>query len=303
MGRRLIMKTQKERIIQLLGMAFKSRSSTRSLAIANQILEIDSQVPEALLIKADNIDNDKERAEILKQALDAVDNNGCIYLKDDNDLFRLVVNQRLAFNLFTLNDLDGAFTACEKVLSSDESLLEEFDGLQLIKALYYRIMLARREWQKILAETMQDSEHSPAWAYSRLIAAYMLAPGKNKKSLCAKMFWDALIISPQIPFYMLGYAPEPDDNANTKDFDDFNFALMYYDVLSVSKDFFNWFSRGVILFGLLTNRFDAKERDYMIDAIDSLGGYEEYERMNKIIMEREDSAVIEALAAHKCLTQ
>lgn len=299
------MKTKEERIRQLLGMAFKTKSSARSHAIANQILEIDSQIPEALLIKADCTENDKERSEVLIKALEAIDAHGCVN-DSDNDLFRLVLNQRLAFTLFALNNFDGAFTACEKVFSileADDSLSEDFDGYNVTKDLYYRIMLARKEWQKILAETMQDSEHSAGWAYSRLIAAYMLAPGKNKKSLCAKMFWDALIISPQIPFYMLGYAPEPDDNASSKDFDDFNFALMYYDVLSVSDDFFHWFSRGVILFGLLTNRFDAKERDYMIDVIDSLGGYEEYEHMNNIIMERDDTAVIEALAAHKCLTR
>ena len=300
------MKSKQDRIKQLLGMAYNTTSSARSLAIANQILEIDSEVPEALMIKADNIENDKTRADLIKRALDSLEKNGSTN-PEDKDLLFVVLNQRLAFTLFTLGQLDEAFISCEKVLESDLSTIEDDEDEDInrnaTKALYYRIMLARKEWQKILAETMKDSEHSPAWAYSRLIAAFMLAPEDNRKTLCAKMFWDALILAPEIPFYMLGYSPEPDDDSNPQDFANFNFAVMYYDAISVSEDFYNWFSRGVILFGLLTNRFDSKEREYMLDVLDTLGGYEEYEQMNNIIMEREDSAVIEALAAHKCLSK
>ena len=83
--------------------------------------------------------------------------------------------------------------------------------------------------------------------------------------------------------------------------EEFEFALMYYDAFSISDDFFNWFSRGAILFGLLSNRFDAKEREYMLDVIDTLGGYEEYEKMSKVLVEADDAAIIEALAANKCL--
>ncbi len=39
----------------------------------------------------------------------------------------------------------------------------------------------------------------------------------------------------------------------------------------------------------------------MIDALDNLGGFDEYERMKNILVETEDSAVIEALTANKCL--
>ena len=207
------MKSKQDRIKQLLGMAYNTTSSARSLAIANQILEIDSEVPEALMIKADNTENDKIRADLIKRALDSLEKNGSTN-PDDKDLLFVVLNQRLALTLFTLGKLDEAFNACEKILESNYSTIEDDDdeniNMSATKALYYRIMLARKEWQKILAETMKDSEHSPAWAYSRLIAAFMLAPEDNRKTLCAKMFWDALILAPEIPFYMLGYSPEPD---------------------------------------------------------------------------------------------
>ena len=114
------------------------------------------------------------------------------------------------------------------------------------------------------------------------------------------MFWDALIIAPDVPFYMLGYYGEPEDGDDNGDFD---FALIYSDVVNMSDDFREWFTRGTALFGLLTNRFDGREREYMLDVLDAFGGYEEYERMSGIMMEADDESVIETLAANKCLTE
>ncbi|MBR0315400.1 MAG: hypothetical protein IJQ99_00835 [Synergistaceae bacterium] len=101
---------------------------------------------------------------------------------------------------------------------------------------------------------------------------------------------------------MLGFFDEPEDDEDDESIiSDFDFAVLYYDVLSFSDYFHDWFSRGVVLFGLLSNRFEGKERDYMIDALDSLGGFNDYERMSKILVEGDDMAVIEAMAANKCL--
>ncbi|MBQ3654039.1 MAG: hypothetical protein II954_06455, partial [Synergistaceae bacterium] len=118
---------------------------------------------------------------------------------------------------------------------------------------------------------------------------------------CANMFWDALILAPDVPFYMLGYLPEPDETDGEEAQENFDFAVMYYDTISVSEEFLRWFTRGVILFGLLSQRFDEKEREYLLDVLDTLGGYEEYERMSSIILESDDAAIIEMLAANKCL--
>ena len=171
-----------------------------------------------------------------------------------------------------------------------------------LKSLWYRIMLELEEWQRVLAETMRDEERNLAWAYSRLVSAYMLAPDKERvKGVCANMFWDALILAPDVPFYMLGYLPEPDETDGEEAQENFDFAVMYYDTISVSEEFLRWFTRGVILFGLLSQRFDEKEREYLLDVLDTLGGYEEYERMSSIILESDDAAIIEMLAANKCL--
>lgn len=293
----------RNRIAQLLTMAWGTNSTARISAIAGQILELDPDNPEALMLKADNTDNAAVRAKILTHALDSL-NTSQTFNPDDRDILYLVLNQRMAFTKFSDNQLDEALKFCTISLkfAEEHPELEDTEGGDGMKSLYYRILLEHHNWQAVLAQTMRDEEHGLAWAYSRLIAAYMLAPEQGR-SLCASMFWDALMLGPDVPFYMLGYFGEPEDSNDTRAMSDFDFAVMYYDVLSVSDDFFNWFSRGVVLFGLLSGRFTEKERDYMIDVLDNLGGYYEYEKMSVLIKEGDDESVIEMLAANRCLSE
>lgn len=291
----------KERIDQLLSMAWNTQSTARTLAIVSQILEIDPDNVDALIMKADNTQDSDARTKILLQALEALNNpeNSGI---DERDILLYVVNQRLAFTMFYANRFRDAFAHCEAALNSgavDDNPDAE-DSIDDLKALYYRLLIEAKDWKRILAETMRDEEHSLAWGYSRLIAAWMLAPD-NARRICAGMFWDVLMMGPDVPFYILGYFPEPDDDATEQAHDEFDFAVLFYDAVSVSEDFFRWFSRGSILFGLLSGRFEEREREYLLDVLDTLGGYEEYERMSSIIVEGDDEAVIEMLSANKCL--
>lgn len=296
-------KNRKSRINQLLTMAWTTKSTARIIAIANQILELDPNNTEALIMKADNIDDANKRIELLRKALDSLDKpDSCN--SEDRDFLRLVLNQRMAYTFFAVNNIDEALSFCEAALKceAEQKDSDAVDDGGAMKALYYRILIERKDWPKILSETMKDEEHSLAWGYARLVAAWMMAPD-NGRAVCANMFWDVLMLAPDVPFYMLGYFPEPEDDAEPESHNDFDFAVMYYDVLSVSDYFFQWFSRGTILFGLLSNRFDEREREYMLDILDTLGGYEEYERMSYIIVEGDDEAVIEMLAANKCLAE
>ncbi|MBQ9419448.1 MAG: hypothetical protein IJU31_03625 [Synergistaceae bacterium] len=297
-------KNDSERIDQLLSMLWSSKSKTRTKAIADQILEINPHRVEALIIKSDTCDNARDMAKFLEKALSAL-KAPKNFAPDDRNLLFLTINQRLAWCYMTVGQSDKAFKACETAVkfmeehAGDESLYDEKNNT-LVKALYYRLLIDRKEWQKILSEAMRDSDITLARAYAKLIAAWCMSKEKAR-SVCASLFWDVLTIAPDVPFYMFGYFEEPDENAEPEADEDFNFALMYYDVIKVSQEFYDWFTRGVILFGLLSGRFDEREEEYMIDALDSLGGFDEYERMKNILVETEDSIVIETLAANKCL--
>ena len=297
-------KNNNERIEQLLTMAWNTSSTARILAIANQILEINPDRVEALVIKADNINDAKESIKLFEHALKVLDEpDNCA--PDDRDLYFLTINQRIAFAYLGAGEPDEAFKACEIAVkfaeehSDDEYITDEVNN-SLMKALYYRVLIDRHDWQRILTDSMRDPENTLGRAYAKLIAAWFISPEHNK-NVCANLFFDALSIAPDVPFYILGFFDEPGDNEPEEAYEDFHFALMYYDTVSITDEFYNWFSKGVILFGLLSGRFEDKEQDYMIDVIDNLGGFDEYEKMKNILVETEDSAVIEALAANKCL--
>ena len=284
----------------LLDQAYESEDEAEIARLVDRVLELRPDDPEALLLRADLTEDDGERLSILTGALDAVrtvlKQHGVEeeeYVEDALGLVYLALLQRMAFTLFAVGDDDAALQAVEELLRHD------LEGDDSAKNLYYRILTERAEWSRILAEAMRDTNHQPGWAYSRLAAAFMLARDARGRATAAQMFWDALLMGPDIPFYMLGYLPEPEDEAEDADF---TFAMLYADVWSTSRELLNWFSRGVILFGLLSGRF-GEERDGMLEILDSLGGREEFDRMCAVIRDSDDTAIIETLAAHHCLAE
>ena len=281
-----------ERISHLLNDAWNSPTSKKALSLARKVLTISPANTEALIITADNTDDDAERRSTLLRALESL-NDENNYQPGEKEELSFSVNYRLAYTYFMMRNFPEMLASCEAAMNA----LDDPDSEEDTASLHYRALIGLGQWQKILALTMKDETHGLAWGYSRMIAAWMTGGGR---ALCAKMFWDALIIAPDVPFYMLGYYGEPEDGDDNGDFD---FALIYSDVVNMSDDFREWFTRGTALFGLLTNRFDGREREYMLDVLDAFGGYEEYERMSGIMMEADDESVIETLAANKCLTE
>ena len=283
---------------ELLDRAYESEDEAEVEALVERALELEPDNPEALLLRADLTDDDEERLSILRGALEAVR----VVLKDmevapeefaedELGLVYLALLQRAAFTFFSVGEDEEALHAAEELLRYD---LED-NGAS--RNLYYRILVEKGEWQRILDETEQDVDHQLGWAYSRLAAAFMSDSCAEGRPAAARMFWDAVIMSPNVPFYMLGYFPEPEGEAEAEDF---NFATLYADVWNASRDLLNWFSRGVILFGLLSGRF-GEEQDSMLEILTSLGGRAEYDKMSALIMDSDDAAIIETLAAHHCL--
>lgn len=293
---------------ELLDKAYESEDEGEIAALVDQALELEPDNPEALLLRADLTEDDEERLSILTGATEAVrtvlaemgvpeeefeeDELGTVYL---------ALLQRKAFTLFSVGDDEAALSAVEELLRHD--LDRDIGDNGAAKSLFYRILIERGEWKRILDETAGDGDHQLGWAYARLAASFMLDKDAKRRAESAQMFWDALVMAPNVPFYMLGYLPGPeDDDADDEENEDFNFACLYEDVWSLSRDLLNWFSRGVILFGLLTGRF-GEESGSMLEILGSLGGREEYDRMSALIHDSDDETVIETLAAHRCLAK
>lgn len=276
---------------ELLDRAYNSDNDDEILELVKRALELEPDNPEALLFLSDLTEDVDERLDILLNtinnvhaALEDLNVPHEFYSEHDLGVVYLALLQRAAFTLFEAGDDERAMQFIEELLSYD------IDDDGAVKSLYYRILIERCEWEKIIYETEQDENHELGWAYARVAAAFMT---KNIKQ-AEKFFWEALMMSPNAPFYMLGYFTEPIDENSSEDLNDFNFAILYTDVWSISRDLLNWFSRNVILFGLLTGRFknfsavnalygaNANNEDQsaeMLEILKSLGGRADYKKL------------------------
>ncbi|MDR1730863.1 MAG: hypothetical protein LBR61_02085 [Synergistaceae bacterium] len=285
---------REEDVYELLDRACESEDASEMAALVDRALELDPDNPEALLFKADLMEDEEGKLPVLERALAEAERylqeeglSGNDILEDETGQVYLALLQRLAYLLFFMERDDEAMERVEEFLRYDSEEQES------VKDLYYCILLEREEWSKVLETAMQDSERTLGWAYARVIASFMLLNGKNPDSLC-KMLWEAVRMSPNVPFYMMGYIPDPVDESEEES-EDFHFAVLFENVLSLSRDFLNWFSCATILFGLLSNRF-GEEREDMEEILDALGGKADYEEISRQLPGGlDDRTIVDAL--------
>lgn len=289
-------KNIKNKVQDLLFKAYDHPSDKKALELADEVLTLDPENPEALMIKADRIDNDNEKMPLIIRAINEI--NKGTRQDEDYDLLSYALKQRLAFIYFSLKEYDKVFEITRELMKIDPDEIAIVDLYGMARNLHYRTLIELRRWSEILSDSMRDEIHDAAWAYARLIAAFVLSSRDNYENnrTCSRMFCEAMKIAPEVPFYLLGYYDEPDENEDSETLESFNFALMFCDVMDISDEFLAWFSKGAMLFGIFTNRF-GREYDHIIDAIDALGGYDEYETLSKIMLESDDEAVLEMLAS------
>ncbi len=293
-------KKNNESIQILLLRAYDSQNDEKALEFIEKILALDPENPEALMLKADKTENDNEKLKLINLALKELKKDS--RNSDENELLTCALQQRLAFIYFSQKKYDDVLKITRNISDLNSNGFFDSEHSIMLRALHYRTLIELRKWSEILSETMRDEIHDSAWAYSRLLAAFILSSKNSIENnrTCSRMFCEALKIDPEVPFFMLGYRDEPDDEEDLYNNPlielSFNFALMFYDTLNISGEFSTWFSKGTMLFGLFTNRF-GREYEFVIDAIDSIGGYNEYEVLSTNMFESDDEAVLEMMAS------
>ena len=292
-----------DEVYEILDKAYESDDADEIAELVERALELDPDNPEALLLKADLIEDDEERLPILEQALEEVRRyfedeglSGDDILEDAMGLVYLGLLQRAAFTFFALERDDRSLELVEELLRYDH------EDQAMAKTLYYRILLEREEWSQVLEETMKETERGLGWAYTRIVASFMLSDVKSEENGAGleklnKMLWEAVRMAPNVPFYMLGYIPDPVEESEPEE-ENFHFGLLFENVWSASSEMLNWFSKAVILFGLLSGRFGGESGD-MEEILAALDGASEYEELTLSLTgaPEDDNAILTALAA------
>ncbi|MDR1874997.1 MAG: hypothetical protein LBQ90_08320 [Synergistaceae bacterium] len=283
-----------EDIYEILERAYETEDPDEMESLIDRALELEPDNPEALLLRADLIEDETEKLSILERALAEVkryfqenDVTGDEIPEDGMGMVYLALLQRTAYTLFFMERDEEALEMAEEFLRYDNEDRESMKGL------YYCILLEQEEWSRVLGETMEDTERTLGRAYARMIAMFMLS--KEDSADVDRALWEAVRMAPNVPFYMMGYIPDPVDES-VEESEDFHFSILFENVWSISRELLNWFSRATILFGLLSGRFGG-EKDDMREILDALDGSADYEELVQHLPDDADDQTILAVLA------
>jgi tetratricopeptide (TPR) repeat protein len=274
-----LMPAKHENIEELLEIAYESDSPEEISKIAKIILGHNPNHPEALFLLADTLEDDEEQLILLRRAYKIAKKD--FYeefdegeegeaLDSDSGIVYSGIIQRMIIPLADKEKIEDAF-----VLAQELRKLDPENQIQS-HALFYYMLLKKKDFSCILEETMKDSIHSLAWAWARFIAVFELSGECNSTE---KYFWEAIQMGPDVPFYMFGKYEEPNDDSEEDD-EDFTFALLFSEHIScISIELAAYVMSRVNIFGLLSNRItneDTEEYGSAMEILRSSGLMDNY---------------------------
>ncbi|NLB83662.1 MAG: hypothetical protein GX791_05395, partial [Synergistaceae bacterium] len=210
-----------ERIDELLDEAYSTDDEEEMERLAREVLEMDEENVEALILLADAGEFSDEKIDILERARDilAADvesllaNEDASFLEDDTGMLYIAVLQRLGFAHFSEGNDEKALEIALEIQRHDP------EGETLGKTLYYTVLLDMKRDAEVLEEALKDDMESPAMLHARAIASFRLTGGDRG---AYRALWDAFAAGPEIPFHILGYSGEPEDDATEDEYEDYN---------------------------------------------------------------------------------
>ncbi len=198
-----------QQIEDLLDKAYGSEEVEEVHRLAQQVLELDGDNVDGLVLLADTTEDDEERLRCLRRAreLAAPAPGESFDLAEGEEPFYVGILHRLGGALLFEIPREAADVARE---------LLSFDGEEVVtlgRPLLYASLLRLGEFDHVLEmvdkeEELQDGELSVEGAYARALALFR-SKGNGEESLEALL--EALGIAPDLPFYLLDFWVEPDE--------------------------------------------------------------------------------------------
>jgi hypothetical protein len=252
---------KKEEINSLLDQAYGSDDDEEIKALSMKVLGIDPDHPEGLLLLADMTEDAEQQVALLERALprarrkfeNSHGDAGDEFHDSDPWLLYMGVMQRLGFALFPDGDLERVLDIAEDLVKNDP------EDRTLGKSLYYRCLLEMEKYGEILKKCLTDDNITPAMQHAKALSLFTLE-GPTDDSYSA--LWDVFKVGPDIPFFLLGYWPEP-DTEDEREEEDFNFSLLFEEAWSRNEETLNWLAKAAVLFGYFTNRLNERTLENM----------------------------------------
>lgn len=261
-----------QKIEQLLDEAYTTDDPGEMERLARKILNYDRDNVEAIILLADVAEDSREKIALLQKARCLLEKDleespvpeGTAFLDDELGMLYAAVLQRLGFSYLSEGE-------DEKALEIAHSIME-FDPEQqtLGRTLYYRLLVDMHEYAAILEECLKEREPFPAMLHSKAIAAFRLS-GASMPAYRA--LWEAFAADPDIPFHILGYYEEPDEEAEEEELESYSLAMLFEDAWLTEGDaaLANWIAGGTILLGLAASLFPEENTEKMLVLADALG--------------------------------
>ncbi len=261
-----------DRINALLDEAYASDDAETIEKLVKKVLDLDEDNPEALILLSDVTEDFGGKIPMLEHArrileeelqeYEFPEDECCL----DDEVVALYVSAlvRLAFAYFSEGRNDEALALSRIVTEYDPE--RETPG----KTLLYRLLLEKKEYGRIIEESLKEPEPFPAMLHSLAIATYKLSGAGDR---AYKALWSAFAADPDAPFYMLGYLDEPEEDADEETIESFNLAMLYEDAWLSADDtpLANWLASAAILLGLAASIFPHEDMDNMLVLADALG--------------------------------
>ncbi len=262
-----------DRINALLDEAYSSDDAETIERLVKKVLDLDEDNPEALILLSDVTEDFGGKIPMLEHARRVLEeelqeyefpDDECCYLDDELGALYVSALVRLAFAYFSEGRNDEALALSRIVAEYDPE--RETPG----KTLLYRLLLEKKEYGKIIEESLKELETFPAMLHSLAIATFKLS-GAGERAY--KALWSAFAADPDAPFYMLGYLDEPEEDADDETIESFNLAMLYEDAWLSPEDtpLANWLASAAILLGLAASIFPHEDIDNMLVLADALG--------------------------------
>lgn len=242
-------------------------------SLVKEVLELEPDIPEALLLLADVSSDEDEALKALHKArhiLVSEEGEAILPESEEGQLLADIL-ERLA-SLLLPEDAEQALAIGRE--------LEAFDPAQdfWARVFIYSSLLRLGRHSKVLEETLRDVTEDAPRFYSRALALFSLS-GLTEESMTA--LWDAFRIDPDIPFYMLGFWPEPTEDDDDEEWEFFHLGSLLSLPWVENQEALAWLTSTAVSFGYLTNRLPDGFVDDMREELEQAGMITLFEEMDE----------------------